>query len=288
MTVPSLLLPLLMALALAAIVATVQHRLPPQLAARSAVVTLAVVAASGVPTLWIVSLEYLSHVPMLRGVLHWCGESAGAHPRIPRSMGLPIVAVAAVGAARGARVLQSNRRLRSTRPGSIEVASHNRAFAYTLPGPGGRIVVSRGLVDLLDIEEQAVVIAHEHAHARYRHDRYLLIGQFAAAAIPPLRPLTSRLRYSLERWADESAAEHCGDRAFVARTIGKAALHTATPAGVLGFGGLGVPARVSALLSPSMLRPRSTCIAGLWLLIAATGGVAAVQLRILVAAFCPG
>ncbi|MEV8475674.1 hypothetical protein [Streptomyces sp. NPDC051173] len=83
----------------------------------------------------------------------------------------------------------------------------------------------------------------------------------------------------MERWADEDAATHCGDRRHVARTIGKAALATKnTPtrsrstAAVLGiFGRRGplrtagpVPRRVAALLAPPLpartLPPAATAL----------------------------
>ena len=106
-----------------------------------------------------------------------------------------------------------------------------------------------------------------------------------------LRPLASRLQFSLERCADEAAVEECGDRRFVARTLGKVALHGVTPVGALGFAGLGVPARVAALLSAPAPRPRWSLLVGLWLAIAATGALGAFQihhLTSLVTALCPG
>jgi hypothetical protein len=76
-------------------------------------------------------------------------------------------------------------------------------------------------IDLLDEDEQRIVLAHERAHAHYRHDRYLLAAEPAAAALPPLRALARRVNYSIERWADEAAAAICGDRRLVAITLGK-------------------------------------------------------------------
>ena len=154
------------------------------------------------------------------------------------------------------------------------------------------MVLSSGLVELLDDDEQRVVLAHEGAHANHRHDRYLLVAQLAAATIPVLRPLTSRLQFSLERWADEVAVEVCGDRRFVAHTLGKVALHSVTPVGALSFAGLGVPARVSALLSAPAPAPRVPLLIGLWSAIAVTGALAAFQVHHLASlvtpALCPG
>ena len=151
-------------------------------------------------------------------------------------------------------------------------------------------MLSSGLIELLDDDEQAVVLAHEQAHARHRHDRYLLVAQLAAAAVPALRPLTSRVQFSIERWADEAAAAECGDRDFVARTLGKVALYDASPAGMLSFAGLGVSARVGALLAEPAPAPRNATMLGLWLAIGFTGVLALFQLHhllSLVTALCP-
>ncbi len=109
--------------------------------------------------------------------------------------------------------------------------------------------------------------------------------------MPPLRALTSRLQFSLERWADEMAVVHCGNRGFVARTLGKVALHSFTPIGAMGFTGLGVPARVAALLAPPATSIRGSAHAALWTALTVTGVMAAFQihhLARLVMALCPG
>ncbi len=283
--------PLLVAIALAVAVTAFHRRLPPVLAARAVVVTVVVVASAAVPTLWIIGLGYFAHAPFLGTGLRWCVEVFGGHDRISPWIGLPSLLLAVTGTAQAARVVRAHRRLRHDHPGSVEIACHEQPFAFTLPGRGGHVVLSSGLVELLDDDEQSVVLAHEGAHARHRHDRYLLVAQLTAATIPMLRPLTSRLKFSLERWADEAAVEECGDRRFVARTLGKVALHNVAPAGALSFAGLGVPGRVAALLSPPPPTPRSTLLIGLWSAIAATGALAAFQihhLANLVTALCPG
>ena len=291
MTFPTLLLPLLVAMVLAGAVATIHRRLPPVLAARAVTVTLGVVAAAAVPTMWILSLGYLAHVPWLGRGFEWCARTVGVHQRIPTWVGLPAIVCVAFGAIRAAKVIRTFRRLRHDRPGSVEIAVHAQAFAFTLPGRGGHVVWSSGLVELLDEQEQAVVLAHEHAHAHHRHDRYLLIAQCAAATVPFLRSLTSRLQFSLERWADESAVKECGDRGLVARTLGKVALHTPETSAAMAFSGLGVPARVAALLGSPARQPGMPAQIILWTAIATTAGLAGLQIHHLasaIASICPG
>jgi hypothetical protein len=74
----------------------------------------------------------------------------------------------------------------------------------------------------------------------------------AVALVPVLAPLHRRLRFALERWADETTvAELEVERHVVARTLATVALSTAAvPAGAVGVVGIGVAGRVSALLDP--------------------------------------
>jgi Zn-dependent protease with chaperone function len=58
-------------------------------------------------------------------------------------------------------------------PGAL-VVDHPAAAAYCLPGFRPEIVISAGVLDLLDAHELAAVLAHERAHLRERHDLVLL------------------------------------------------------------------------------------------------------------------
>ncbi len=291
MIFPTVVLPFTLAFALAVLVTTTHRRLQPGTATRAVTITLVVVAAAAVPTLWILSLGYLAHAPVVGGKLEWCAEAFGMHDPIPSWLGAPALLLAIVGAVRASAVVRGYRRLRHDHSGAIEIAHHAQPFAFTLPGRGGHVVLSSGLIDMLDEAEQGVVLAHEHAHAHNRHDRYLLIAQVAAALVPFLRPLAGRLHFSLERCADEMAATSCGDRSFVARTLGKVALYSGVPAGAMSFGGLGAPARVAALLSPPTKPMSSGATLALWGAIGITGMLAAFQIHHLVrlvTALCPG
>lgn len=288
---PSLVMPIAVALALGVLVATSHRLLPPVLAARAITVTVVVVVGAALPTLWIISLGYMTHIPFLGVGLEWCAKAFGLHDPIPAWVGLPAMTLGIAGLIRSRSVLRSYRWLRHDSPSPVEIADHDRPVAFTLPGRGGHIVVSSALVELLDEDEQRVVLAHEHAHARHRHDRYLLTAELATAVIPLLHPLSSRLQFSLERWADEAAVNACGDRRLVARTLGKVALNSVTPVGAMSFAGLGVPARVAALLAPPMDAPRSSALLALWSAIGVTGVFAVFQLHHLasiVTALCPG
>jgi Zn-dependent protease with chaperone function len=148
------------------------------------------------------------------------------------------------------RSVAAVRRLAGEGGGSLVVVSDPRPTAFAVPGLHGRVVVSRSLLRSLDAEERRALLAHEWAHLRHRHHLYLILAGAAAAANPLLRPVTRALATSVERWADETAADAVGDRAVVARSLARAALArtTAGPAG-LAAAAHAVPQRVAALLA---------------------------------------
>ncbi|MEV1023249.1 M56 family metallopeptidase [Streptomyces sp. NPDC050264] len=141
----------------------------------------------------------------------------------------------------------------------VAVLPDAQPYAYALPGGRrGRIVVSTALLDRLRPAERRVVFAHERAHLAGRHHRHLLTVRLAARANPALRPLSSAVAYTAERWADEEAAARVGDRKVVARTISKVAL-SAKAVDEPAFAALAtpgpVPRRVAALLAPPPCAP---------------------------------
>ncbi|WP_424215077.1 M56 family metallopeptidase [Streptomyces sp. BI20] len=188
----------------------------------------------------------------------------------------------------GVRAVRLRRRCRRALRGlpagrTVAVLPDPDPYAYALPpgsGAPGRVVVTSGLLAVLGAGERRALFAHERAHLRGRHDRYLLVVELAARANPFLRPLREMVRYTVERWADEEAARAVGSRRVVAGAIGKAALvarggPSPLAAGVAGFArplrrgapaGAGpVPRRVAALLSPAppaMWWPAAFTVAG--------------------------
>lgn len=124
-------------------------------------------------------------------------------------------------------------------------------MALAVPGRRGGVLVSRGLMAALSPAELGVVLQHEGSHLRHAHHRYLALGALAAGVLPPLRSLNERMRFALERWADEDAAEAVGDRELVARTIARVALlqpRRPEPGPMGAFADSGVVRRVEALM----------------------------------------
>jgi Zn-dependent protease with chaperone function len=282
-------LPLLVTLAVAGISTSAHRRLPPKLATRFVTVALVLVVVAALPTALVVAVAFLAHVPVVGVGFQWCAQAIGLHSTVPASIGLPVIALLILGAVRTVRLVRQHQTLRMHDPHPIHIAHSHKPYAVTLPGRAGQIVISTAMVEMLDDDERRIVVAHEQAHARYRHDRYLLTAELAAAVLPPLRALARRVHFSIERWADEAAAAVCGDRELVAVTLGKVALQTHSPT-VAGFAGLGVAARVGALLEAPVPTPHRSQLVVLWSSLAVTAGFSLYQLHHLerlVTALCP-
>jgi Zn-dependent protease with chaperone function len=145
--------------------------------------------------------------------------------------------------------------------------------AYTAGLARPQVVVSRGLLALLDAAERRALLAHELAHARGGHPRMLFVGATVAEAygfLPPVRSLYASLRLHLEAAADDEACSAVGDRRTVARAIAKASL-AAVPAGVPApAAGAGLRRRLARLEDPEPVsRPATMFAASAVLLTAA-------------------
>ncbi|MFH9089178.1 M56 family metallopeptidase [Streptomyces sp. NPDC017673] len=139
---------------------------------------------------------------------------------------------------------------------SVAVLPDEVPYAFALPPGrrGGVVMVSTAMLSCLNGRERRALFAHERVHLASRHHRFLLVVRLAAQANPFLRPLRTAVTYTVERWADEEAAQAIGSRRTMASAVGKAALVSrGAPAATLaGFASAGpVPRRVAALLGPA-------------------------------------
>jgi hypothetical protein len=135
--------------------------------------------------------------------------------------------------------------------------------AYALPGRPGRIVVSGELLDRLDADGRTALIAHEQAHLSGRHHLFVAAARLAAAANPMLIPVARSVEFTVERWADEHAADVTGDRGLVAETIGHVALlASARPTRLTGMS-LGVVASAARRVSLALAGPVPRRVAAL-------------------------
>lgn len=218
------------------------------------ITVLAVAAASA--TVWLLSaiaIGFAAHQLGLTPLAVWCRSLSGHHEPVPwfvgvlAWLGLAYMAVA---------VWQCERRRRRDLRGiGDDLADDRRPLAFAVSAGGSeRIVVSAGMVEALEPIDLRVVLAHERAHLRHRHHRFLHAVEVASCIVPLLAPARAAVRFATERWADEEAAAEVGDRRQVAVAIARAALavHDFRPA--LAFTGGSTTARVQALVDPP--RPR--------------------------------
>jgi hypothetical protein len=287
------LFPLALALVMALVTTALHRRIRPDLSATLLSGAILGATLAVVPTVFILSIGFVAHFPLLDGGLDWCREVVGAHAAVNPWLGGVATLLLAAGFVRLLRVVRAWRRHHCSDRGAPEVVRSDELFAYSLPGPGRRVALSSGLVETLDRAELQVVMAHERGHADHRHDRHLLLANLSVALVPIIEPLRRRLRFVLERWADESAVEAVGgDREFVAYTLARVALAQADmPNSVAAFNGLGVAARVEALLRPQPLSYQgwwsSTVGVGV-IVVMLAAAVQAHHLAGLLVTLCPG
>ncbi|MQY15820.1 hypothetical protein SRB5_60110 [Streptomyces sp. RB5] len=270
----------------------VAERCEPRLATWLLTASAVILGAAGTVSLGLLAVAGLLRLPWLADLGHWSAPMAQRDS--PAELSVSLLAGLGLGGAvvMAARMLW--RRARTLAAAALEAAclpvrdglvvvEDETPDAFALPGLPGRVVVSTGMLRTLDASEHAVLLAHERAHLTGHHYAFVALAQLGAAANPFLRPLAAAVGYTVERWADESAAAVTGDRVRVARAVGKAALaarHTRGLAlGIRGLRGAGpVPRRVAALLAPRPVRrPVLTAVAVALPALAVVSGVEAVR-----------
>ena len=236
----------------------VPRRLRPDTAAR--LITALVLLAFGA-AVWTVLLIVTANVAQLHGVaerLTWCTDVVTSHRGSFTPTGLAALAAVIAALVSTTRVRSRQRRQRAPNDVSeIAIITSDQPVAYAIPGRPGQVVVSTGMLRSLDAQERRVLIAHERSHLRRRHHRYVRLTELAVAAMPVLAPLNARLRFAVERWADEDAATEIGDRAVVACAIARAALASEpAPRFGLAMADAGVVERVEIMLAGPARRSR--------------------------------
>ncbi|MDJ0392922.1 M56 family metallopeptidase [Rhodococcus sp. G-MC3] len=158
----------------------------------------------------------------------------------------------------GARVFSSARaaaaftRMRSS-VSDVVVIDDDVPDAFASPSAGGVVMVTSALIEALDEQQVAAVVAHERAHLRFRHHFWIQSAEVSAEMNPLLRSLAVIVRRAAERQADEFAA--LGDRQVVLEAIARVALlHSAhrrmSATDLPGGSGGDIVERVRALAGP--------------------------------------
>jgi Zn-dependent protease with chaperone function len=279
-------LPLLMPALAAAAARLLAARLEPRRATWLLTLAAVVLACCSLAALALLAAAAAARLPALAALAHYSQpvvrhrDTTSAVTGVAAALLLTgaAVAVAVVFRRRARALAESYRRAARIDTDGVVVLPGPAIEAYALPGWPGRIMVSARLLDVLDDDGRAALLAHERSHLAARHHLFTTVAHLAAAANPLLLPVARTVDYTVERWADEHAARCTGDRHLVAATIARVALLATPRPGRLAEAALGivrpapnrislawagpVPRRVAALLAP--LPPRRT-----WLLAAA-------------------
>ncbi|MER6331423.1 M56 family metallopeptidase [Streptomyces sp. NPDC001034] len=234
------------------------HHLAPAAAARTLAATAGVAALATVWGLVVLAAGGLGRTGEVLAYTRPDPAALAATDPVPRTLGLLAAALLACAGIRLARTMWRRHRevraLASMRglpaAGDLIVLADDHPDAYALPGRPGRIVISSGMLQALPTGEHAMLLAHERAHLAHRHHRYAALAEAVVAVNPLLRSLADHLAFTLERWADEDAAQKVASRPLAARALARAALAASRrggPATALALVRHRVTARVQAL-----------------------------------------
>jgi Zn-dependent protease with chaperone function len=217
-----------------------------------------------------------ARVPLVAALGDWRPDSIGFESPIPlaaSALAMLLLAWSGWRTVNELRVLLADRReldgthraIRRANHASVVVLDEEVPNAYALAGTirhRGRIVMTAGLLGLLDDEERAAALAHERAHLRHHHALFEIAGRLMVACNPLLITLNRDLGFLLERWADEESTLETSTP-VVASALSKAALATSPTARqrlarcALGWASRGdVTTRVRALLDHDGRRRR--------------------------------
>ncbi|MQA80251.1 MAG: M48 family metalloprotease [Streptosporangiales bacterium] len=130
------------------------------------------------------------------------------------------------------------------------VVEHDRPLAYCMPGRVHRIVVTSAVIERLDSEQLAAVLAHERAHLSCRHHLAVTAADALARAFPfvPLfRAAAGEVAHCVELAADDVAATR-HDRQVIAAAVLSIAGEP-VPGGALGAAGRRIARRVLRMIA---------------------------------------
>jgi Zn-dependent protease with chaperone function len=238
------LFPALIAIAGLVVAGSIHRDLPPR--ATAFVLTGAIVATAAT-TIWSITLLAAD---LLLDRFGWCRETLQGHIHVPVLLGAGALATVGCGAVSVVRSLARHHRARRgpMPDGDLFVIEAESPTAFAVPGRHPHVVVSTGMLELLDADEQRAMLAHERAHLRHHHHRLIIATEVAASLLPLLWLPARKVRFATERWADQDATREVGDANIVARAIARAALARSDAVGTeLAISGSDVTARIEAL-----------------------------------------
>ncbi|MFF3839141.1 M48 family metalloprotease [Streptomyces sp. NPDC001930] len=285
-----LLVPLLLPWALPPLARRTVRRVRPDIALAAVTGATGILAVGTIACLGALMLPLALRLPVVAGLAHLlhpvqAGPAALVFAVATAAGSALAVALATLvrGATAEARRLRSAARTARGLPeaGGVCVLDDDRPHAFALPSGlrgAGRVVVTAGMLRVLDAGEREALLGHERAHLTARHHLYLGLAHLAGWCHPALAAAVPSVSFAAERAADEAAARACGDRRLAARAVGRAALAasaaraTSIPPALAPGGTTGpVPARVGALLARTPVRRTAPALLAMVLLCSGAG-----------------
>jgi Zn-dependent protease with chaperone function len=190
-------LPLLVSAVLTLVAPLAGRRMSPRLGAWAMVCAAVVAAGTWVTELAILAFTAIGQVLLVAAQGPWSVSVLAAEDPVSRKVAavcagvVLLVVVSLTGASwrRGRALVDAWRDCRDIAAGGdLAVVDDPVPTAFAVLGMPGRIVVSSGMLRLLDGPEREALLAHERAHLRHRHHLFLLVlhltavmNRFAAA-----------------------------------------------------------------------------------------------------------
>ena len=236
----------------------------PRWGARILLATSAMTTIALTSTLAMLALPLVGQNDALADYAHWSNAvfARGSVPgRIVAILAAATIAALAVRAVNEGRVQRRarvaaralRRQLRAA-TGEVVIAASDNPDAMAVSSD--LIVMTTGLVRVLDAEQRRAVLTHERAHLRHRHHRYLQVAGVLTALNPLLFRVPDALSYLTERWADEEAAR-ATSRQITASALERIAVTThrrLSTASALRAATVAVELRIAALRDQPPLR----------------------------------
>ena len=262
MTAYAFYLPFLVSGVFAVLAPRLAVRLPPRLATWLLTGGGVLLAASSSASLALLAFVAVGRLPAVASFGRWSDDLVGQRSPLAVTIGGAAAFLVAVFAARFVRVcclrgraIRDSHRLAAELPrqgDELCVLDTTARRAFAVPGRPGCIVVSTGMLRVLDAGQRRALLAHERAHLQHRHHLHQTAASLVAAVNPLLKANRAAVELACERWADEEAGQVC-PREVVAETLSRAAISRPAqpPELALCAATTAVLARIEALQAPT-------------------------------------
>lgn len=171
-------------------------------------------------TMWLESLGFGSLIYPMNGLVFY--TLAGGAVLIARQLWLCRSMAGKLASLRHDRLTEELNRRYPEAQDDLTVIVHREPLAFTMGFVAPRIVLSTGLLELLDEQETEAVIHHERFHKRHRDPLRTYVLSLLSALmwyLPILKWLHRNYKLSRELLADDHAISAMGSSAFIGSAL---------------------------------------------------------------------